>query len=141
MISHGIVSSGLFSLVGILYEKVGRRRIFLIKGVISIIPCFAGFMFLLCVLNIGCPPSINLLGEIILYMGVFSWSMLNYIIGLCIVFLRALYSLYVYSSTHHGAKRFFLRGISLLNNLNKSVILFHVSPAFIFILLSNIIII
>jgi len=59
MISHGIVSAGLFSLVNIIYEKVSSRRIFLIKGVLTITPVFSLLIFLLCILNIGCPPSIN----------------------------------------------------------------------------------
>jgi len=59
IISHGVVSAGLFSLVNIIYEKVSRRRMYLIKGVLTITPTFSLLIFLLCILNIGCPPSIN----------------------------------------------------------------------------------
>jgi len=141
MISHGIVSAGLFSLVNIIYEKVSSRRIFLIKGVLTITPVFSLLIFLLCILNIGCPPSINLLGEVILYIRVLSWSIMCYIFVFIIVFLRALYSLYLYSSVQHGVKSIFIRNLRLLNDLNKSLIVLQISPAFIFILLSGSIIV
>lgn len=38
MISHGLCSSGLFRLVGILYERVGTRSLILIRGIISMAP-------------------------------------------------------------------------------------------------------
>lgn len=38
IISHGLCSSGLFYLVNILYERVGTRLIFLVKGAIRVIP-------------------------------------------------------------------------------------------------------
>ena len=36
--SHGLCSSGLFSLVGILYDRVSTRRIVLIRGIIRYAP-------------------------------------------------------------------------------------------------------
>jgi len=137
IISHGLVSAGLFSLINIIYEKVGSRSIYLVKGVISIVPRFSLLIFLLCVLNIGCPPSINLLGEIILYMGVLSWSIVSYVFVFIVVFLSALYSLYLYSSVQHGVKSVFIGGFSLLRDLNKSTILFHILPSFFLIIVSR----
>lgn len=59
IISHGVVSAGLFSLVNIVYDKVRSRRIYLVKGVLSISPICSLLIFFLCILNIGCPPSLN----------------------------------------------------------------------------------
>jgi len=38
IIAHGLCSSGLFRLVGIVYERLGTRRIVLIRGIITIAP-------------------------------------------------------------------------------------------------------
>jgi len=38
IISHGLCSSGLFSLVGIIYERLGTRRIILIRSLITLAP-------------------------------------------------------------------------------------------------------
>jgi len=64
MVSHGISSSGLFCFVNILYERLGRRSIFMRKGIINLIPLFSLILFMLCSSNISAPPSINLLSEI-----------------------------------------------------------------------------
>jgi NADH:ubiquinone oxidoreductase subunit 4 (subunit M) len=66
IIAHGLVSSGLFSIGNITYENTGTRRIYIIKGLLRILPSISIFWFIFRVMNIGAPPSINLLGEIIL---------------------------------------------------------------------------
>lgn len=38
IIAHGLCSSGLFCLANISYERLGRRRLFLNKGLINLIP-------------------------------------------------------------------------------------------------------
>lgn len=38
IISHGLCSSGIFCLANISYERVIRRRLFLNKGIINLIP-------------------------------------------------------------------------------------------------------
>lgn len=66
IISHGLVSSGLFSIANITYENTSSRSIYITKGLLIIIPKLSIFWFLLSVINIGAPPSINLLREIFL---------------------------------------------------------------------------
>jgi NADH-ubiquinone oxidoreductase chain 4 len=38
MVAHGLCSSGLFRLVGIVYERISTRRIILIRGLIAVAP-------------------------------------------------------------------------------------------------------
>lgn len=64
IIAHGLCSSGLFYLVNILYERLGRRRLIINKGAINFFPSITIWWFLLCSRNIAAPPSLNLLGEI-----------------------------------------------------------------------------
>jgi NADH-ubiquinone oxidoreductase chain 4 len=66
IIGHGLCSSGLFCLSNLVYERIGRRRLFINKGLLNFMPRISLFWFLLCSSNIAAPPSLNLLGEIIL---------------------------------------------------------------------------
>lgn len=66
MLAHGLCSSGLFCLTNIVYERLGRRSLYLSKGLLNIIPRFSLWWFLLSSSNIAAPPSLNLLGEILL---------------------------------------------------------------------------
>lgn len=102
IIAHGLCSSGLFCLANINYERIGRRRIFINKGLINFIPRMTFWWFLLRARNIACPPTLNLLGEIGLLNRIISWSWIS-IIGLSLLsFFSAAYSLYLYACSQHG---------------------------------------
>lgn len=66
MVAHGLCSSGLFCLANISYERLLSRRLFLNKGLMNLIPRIALWWFLFSCCNIAAPPSLNLLGEIML---------------------------------------------------------------------------
>lgn len=102
IIAHGLCSSGLFFLVNLLYERLGRRRLFINKGLINIIPSISLWWFLLCSRNMAAPPSTNLLGEIGLINRLVSWSKYLIILLILISFFRAVYSLFLYSFSQHG---------------------------------------
>ena len=102
IIAHGLCSSGLFCLANISYERLNRRRIFINKGLINLIPRITLWWFLLCSSNIAAPPSLNLLGEISLLNRIISWSWLSIIFLILLSFFRAVYSLYLYSFSQHG---------------------------------------
>jgi len=65
MVSHGIVSPILFKFIDLKSTFTGSRIIDFIKGYFN----FKWFLlwFLTCLWNISCPPSINILAEIILF--------------------------------------------------------------------------
>ncbi|MBN9343346.1 MAG: NADH-quinone oxidoreductase subunit M [Caedibacter sp. 38-128] len=96
MISHGIISAGLFLCVGILYSRVHSREIMRYAGVRSRMPHFA-FMFLICVLaSIGLPGTSGFVGELLVLVASFEkggWMTL--IMGSGIV-LSAAYGLWLY---------------------------------------------
>lgn len=72
ILAHGLSSSGLFFLIGLVYERRGRRSLFVNKGLINIIPRISLLWFGLLATNISAPPSINLLGEINMIIGLLS---------------------------------------------------------------------
>ena len=66
MLAHGLSSSGLFSLIGFLYDRFHSRRMFLIKGGMKYFGPLPFWGFLLICGNISCPPTINFFSELII---------------------------------------------------------------------------
>lgn len=102
ILAHGLCSSGLFCLANLSYERIHRRRIYLNKGLINIMPRLSLWWFLLCSSNIAAPPSLNLLGEILLINSLSLYRKLTILCLFFLVFYRAAYSLFLYSYTQHG---------------------------------------
>lgn len=103
IIAHGLCSSALFCLCNIVYERTHTRNLIICKGLILIIPSIAIWWFLVSICNISAPPSINLLGEILLINRICGWA-LSLVTPLIIIsFLRAVFTLYLYSFTQQGS--------------------------------------
>ena len=102
IIGHGLCSSGLFCLANISYERLGRRRLYINKGIINFIPRLSLWWFLLCSGNIAAPPTLNLLGEISLINRIVNWSWLTIISLSLLSFFRASYTLYLFAYSQHG---------------------------------------
>nr|QCQ20638.1 NADH dehydrogenase subunit 4 [Callinectes sapidus]QCQ20677.1 NADH dehydrogenase subunit 4 [Callinectes sapidus] len=102
MVGHGLCSSGLFCLANMVYERTGSRSLMVNKGLLSFMPSMGLWWFLLSVSNMASPPSLNLMGEIMLILTMVSWSKLT-ILGISLLsFFSASYTLYMYSLSQHG---------------------------------------
>nr|YP_009186004.1 NADH dehydrogenase subunit 4 [Tetartopeus terminatus]ALO71192.1 NADH deshydrogenase subunit 4 [Tetartopeus terminatus] len=102
MIAHGLCSSGLFCLANISYERIHSRSLFLNKGMLNLLPSMTLWWFLLISSNMAAPPSLNLMGEIMLINSLVGWSYLSMLLLSLISFFSAVYSLYLYSYSQHG---------------------------------------
>nr|APX40286.1 NADH dehydrogenase subunit 4 [Chrysolina rufoaenea] len=102
MMAHGFCSSGLFCLANISYERIHSRSIYFNKGMINLIPSLSLWWFLLCSSNMAAPPSLNLLGEIMLINSLVSFHWISMIFLSLSSFLSCVYSLFLYSYSQHG---------------------------------------
>nr|UUA65222.1 NADH dehydrogenase subunit 4 [Leguminivora glycinivorella] len=102
MIGHGLCSSGMFCLANINYERLHSRSLYINKGMMNFIPSMSLWWFLLMSSNMAAPPSLNLMGEIMLINSLVSWCWFSMIFLMLISFFSAGYSLYLYSYTQHG---------------------------------------
>nr|WCR51095.1 NADH dehydrogenase subunit 4 [Meiligma sp. GTI-94] len=102
MIGHGLCSSGMFCLANINYERLHSRSLFINKGMMNFIPSMSLWWFLLMSSNMAAPPSLNLMGEIMLINSLVGWCWFSMIFLMLISFFSAGYSLYLYSYTQHG---------------------------------------
>lgn len=112
MIAHGLCSSGIFCLANIVYERRGSRNLFLNKGMLIFMPGLSIFWFVLMVNNMARPPSMNLVGEIILINRIVSWRTLSILFLIFSSFISCLYRIYLYSSINHG---FLYRGMNSMS--------------------------
>lgn len=128
ILGHGLCSSGLFALANIIYERSHSRSIFINKGFLIFIPNISMFWFLLRINNISSPPSLNLLGEILLINRLIRWRNLSFIFLGLTSFFSCGYRIYLYSITQHGS---FYRGLkfnSYGNVREFNLIFFHWLP-------------
>nr|QTF76089.1 NADH dehydrogenase subunit 4 [Rhipiphorothrips cruentatus] len=102
MISHGFCSSGLFFLVNLNYERVMSRSMIMNKGLLSFMPSLGLWWFLFLSINMSCPPSMNLISEILIFNSIFSWSFLTWFYLFFMPFISMLYSLNMFSFSQHG---------------------------------------
>nr|YP_010531276.1 NADH dehydrogenase subunit 4 [Mileewa mira]UXX17535.1 NADH dehydrogenase subunit 4 [Mileewa mira] len=102
MIGHGLCSSGLFCLANISYERLLSRSFFLNKGMMSYMPSMSFFWFLFCCFNMGCPPSLNFLSEIMIMWSMIVFWSFSYIFIFLISFMGACFSFFLFSYSQHG---------------------------------------
>nr|YP_010490404.1 NADH dehydrogenase subunit 4 [Ashinkailepas seepiophila]UWM12890.1 NADH dehydrogenase subunit 4 [Ashinkailepas seepiophila] len=101
-VAHGLCSSGLFFLSGVIYERSGSRSIFINKGMLSFMPSMSFWWFIYCIGNMAAPIVLNLVGEVGLLGSIMSFSSFTLIFLMVFSFMGACYSLFLFSSVHHG---------------------------------------
>nr|AKR07180.1 NADH dehydrogenase subunit 4 [Nigidionus parryi] len=128
MVAHGLCSSGLFCLANLSYERLGSRSFFMNKGLINMMPSLSLWWFLLSSSNMAAPPSLNLLGEIMLINSLVCWSFYSMIFLVFISFFSAVYSLYLYSYSQHGKVFSGLYSFSMGSTREYLLLLMHWLP-------------
>lgn len=128
MVAHGVCSSGLFCAVNIYYERRGRRLFLVNKGLIRVLPLFTLLFFLLCAGNIAAPPTINLFSEISLFGSLLCYDRLILLLLPIGSYLRALFTLLIFSYSQHGKNFIGLDSFFTLNYRELGILLLHVIP-------------
>nr|ALQ78850.1 NADH dehydrogenase subunit 4 [Glycera cf. tridactyla FS19] len=128
MIAHGLVSSAMFSIANMTYETTHTRSMFLTKGLLNLIPSMSLMWFILTVMNMAGPPSINLMSEILLITSILSISSFSILPVSIASFLATAYSLYLFTSTQHGQPAFSANPSYYSSLRNMTVITLHMVP-------------
>jgi NADH:ubiquinone oxidoreductase subunit 4 (subunit M) len=69
MLAHGIISSALFILVGLLYYRYNSRIIYYFGGLSYTMPQFCGLFFFFTIANFTFPLTPNFVGELLTVLG------------------------------------------------------------------------
>nr|YP_009047723.1 NADH dehydrogenase subunit 4 [Striatobalanus amaryllis]AGZ92373.1 NADH dehydrogenase subunit 4 [Striatobalanus amaryllis] len=133
-VAHGLCSSGLFFLSGVIYERSGSRSMMINKGMLEMMPSMSFWWFMYCIGNMAAPVVLNLVGELGLLGSILSFSFFSMVLLMVFSFMGACYSLYLFSCTQHGM---YYSGIRSLSDgmVREYLILFlHFFPLFFLIL-------
>jgi NADH-quinone oxidoreductase subunit M len=74
MLSHGLTSSALFYLVGVLSDRYHTRSAMAFGGLLGLMPMFSFFMIVASLSNVGFPGTAGFLPELLVLVGVVSSS-------------------------------------------------------------------
>jgi NADH-quinone oxidoreductase subunit M len=122
MLSHGLVSAGLFLIVGVVYDRLHTRDIDRYGGLADRMPAYAFVFMCLMLASVGLPGTSGFVGEFLILLGTFRVSTLECFLAATALFLGAMYMLYLYRRVIFGTiTREDLRGMLDLSPREKAV--------------------
>jgi len=102
MVAHGLVSPGLFLLVGFLYERSHTKFLPYLTGLGSHMPIYATLFFVLTLANLSFPLFPNFIAEVLCLISVFAvHSLYSYVFCISQV-LGAIYGFWTFNRVVHG---------------------------------------
>ncbi len=106
MLGHGVVSSGLFLCIGILYDRYHTRNILYYGGLVQVMPLFSLFFFIFTLANLGLPGMVNFIGEFLVLVGVFKINTTAIFLASIGLILGGVYAIWFYNRLVFGEIRF-----------------------------------
>nr|AAO37905.1 NADH dehydrogenase subunit 4 [Hapalemur griseus griseus] len=128
MIAHGLTSSMLFCLANSNYERIHSRTMLLARGIQALLPLMATWWLFASLTNLALPPSINLIGELLVIMASFSWSNITIILMGLNMLITALYSLYMLTTTQRGKLTYHTHNLNPTFTRENTLMSMHILP-------------
>nr|ACJ43631.1 NADH dehydrogenase subunit 4 [Echinotriton chinhaiensis] len=128
MISHGLISSALFCLANLNYERTHSRTLLLTRGAQTILPLMATWWLLANLSNMALPPSMNLWGELTIILSLFNWSPWTILITGTATLITASYTLYMFLMTQRGPTPPHLNSLSPSHTREHLLMALHLFP-------------
>ncbi|MEY4505268.1 MAG: hypothetical protein RL154_1565 [Pseudomonadota bacterium] len=121
MFSHGIVSGGLFLLVGVIYERMHTKDMSQFGGIAKVMPKYALLFAIFTMANVSLPLTIGFVGEFLCLVGYYKTSpWMTAAAGLLII-TSAVYMLNIMRRTFYGP--IINEKVAALKDLNKRELL------------------
>lgn len=92
-ISHGFVASGMFLLIGILYDRYHSRLMHYYSGLVHLMPLYSTFFLIFTMANIALPGTSGFIGELMPLIGIFNVNIFACLLSSLEVILCGGYSL------------------------------------------------
>nr|CAD21982.1 NADH dehydrogenase subunit 4 [Procavia capensis] len=128
MIAHGLTSSLLFCLANTNYERTHSRTMILTRGLQTLLPLMAAWWTLASLTNLALPPSINLIGELLVIMSSFSWSNTTLILTGLNMLITAMYTLHMLTMTQRGKPSHHNKNMSPTFTRENTLMTLHLIP-------------
>ncbi|AFZ64332.1 NADH dehydrogenase subunit 4 (mitochondrion) [Nannochloropsis gaditana] len=101
-ISHGFVSSALFLIIGVVYDRFHTRLIKYYSGLVHIMPLYALIFLFFTMANIALPGTSSFVGEFLILAGSFKENTTVTFLGATGMILGGAYSLWLYNRVIYG---------------------------------------
>lgn len=101
-LSHGFVSSALFLLIGVLYDRHHSRLIFYYSGLVQTMPLYIILFLFFTMANIALPGTSSFVGEFLIMAGVYKCNTTATFLGATSMILGGAYSLWLYNRVAYG---------------------------------------
>jgi proton-translocating NADH-quinone oxidoreductase chain M len=105
MLSHGVVSSGLFFLIGCLYDRYKTRMLKYYGGLVRTMPIFCVCFFILILANMSFPGTSSFIGEFLVLVGLFESNSFVAFVATFSIVLTAIYSIWLFNRIAFGGLR------------------------------------
>lgn len=126
MLSHGIVSSGLFFCIGCLYDRYKTRILRYYSGLVNVMPLFGFAFFFLILSNISFPGTSSFVGEFMILLGLYNDNIFVALVSTFSIILTAIYSIWLYNRLMFGSLQ--IKYVAIFQDVSKrefyTVILF-----------------
>nr|ACJ43605.1 NADH dehydrogenase subunit 4 [Cynops pyrrhogaster] len=134
MISHGLISSALFCLANMNYERTHSRTLLLVRGAQAMLPLMAAWWITANLSNMALPPTMNLWGELTIMVSLFNWSPWTMLITGAGALITASYTLYMFLMTQRGPTPNHLNPINPSYTREHFLMAMHLAPVLLLIL-------
>ena len=111
MVNHGLITGGLFLLVGVIYERTHDRTIAKMGGLGGPVPVYAAAFGFFVFASVGLPGLSGFVGEFLTLLGTFSVYPVAAVIATFVMILAAGYLLWMFQRVAFGELSDFLRGL------------------------------
>lgn len=96
LISHGLVSTLLFLLIGFLYVRTNTRYLYYYKGLSSTMPLLTTILLISLLLNASIPPSLSFFSELHILFPLFNSSFIGFLHLLISLLFAGFYSILLF---------------------------------------------
>jgi NADH-quinone oxidoreductase subunit M len=94
MIAHGITSTGMFFLVGVIYDRAHTRDLKKLGGLLNVMPVYGGVTFLIFFGSMGLPGLCGFIAEAFVVLAAFNYNPILAVLAASAVILTAGYILW-----------------------------------------------
>ena len=118
MFNHGTITSMLFILVGVIYDRAHTRGVDEFGGLASVMPRYAAFFGFAFMASLGLPGLSGFISEVLVFIGAFKTFTFLVILAIAGVVITAAYHLWAIQRMHLGPFNEKWRGVLAGNDLN-----------------------
>ena len=118
-LAHGLVSSALFIIVTVLYDRHHTRLVKYYRGITITMPIYSALFFFFTLANIGAPLTCNFIGEFLCLLATYELNMFVGIMAGLGMILSAAYGLFLYNRVSFGSMSRYIESSPENRDINR----------------------